>query len=44
MRRDITDKLSFEDKAVLVIKGEEIEVRQDAPTVLKVIEIGRAHV
>lgn len=37
MRRDITDKLSFEDKAVLVIKGEEIEVHQDAPTVLKVI-------
>lgn len=38
MRRvDITQKLSFEEKAVLVIKEEEIEVNQDAPTVLKVM-------
>lgn len=40
MRRiDITDRLSFDEQAVLVIKGEELEVNQDAPTVLKVMAL-----
>lgn len=44
MRRiDITEKLSFEEKAVLVIKEEEIEVNQDAPTVLKVMGLMDDH-
>lgn len=34
---DITDKLSFDDNPKLVIRGEEIEVNTDAPTVLKVM-------
>lgn len=34
---DITDKLSFEDNPKLVIKGKELEVNADAPTMLKVM-------
>ncbi|MCB7320777.1 hypothetical protein [Lacrimispora sp. 210928-DFI.3.58] len=34
-RVDITDKLSFEGNPVLVIKGRELEVNADAPTMLK---------
>lgn len=35
-RVDITDKLNFEEKPVIVIKGKEIEVNDDAATLLKV--------
>ena len=35
-RVDITDKLNFEEKPVIIIKGKEIEVNDDAETVLKV--------
>lgn len=38
-RIDITDKLSFDEKPVLVIKGVEIPVNDDAPTMLKVMGI-----
>lgn len=34
---DITEKLSFEGNPCLVIKGKEIEVNADAPTMLKVM-------
>lgn len=34
---DITDKLSFDGNPKLVIKGKELEVNADAPTVLKVM-------
>ena len=34
---DITDKLSFDGNPKLVIKGKELEVNADAPTMLKVI-------
>lgn len=34
---DITDKLSFDGNPSLAIKGEQIEVNADAPTVLKVM-------
>lgn len=34
---DITDKLTFEGNPVLVIKGKELEVNADAPTMLKVM-------
>lgn len=34
---DITDKLTFDENPVLVIKGKELEVNADAPTVLKVM-------
>lgn len=38
MRRvDITDKLTFDENPVLVIKGKELEVNADAPTMLKVM-------
>ena len=38
MRRlDITEKLSFEEKPVLVVKDKEIELDNSAPTVLKVM-------
>lgn len=33
---DITDKLSFDGNPKLVIKGKELEVNADAPTMLKV--------
>lgn len=36
---DITDKLSFDENPKLLIKGEEIEVNSDAPTVLKVMSM-----
>lgn len=38
-RRDITNKLSFDGNPCLVIKGKDIEVNADAPTVLKVMGI-----
>lgn len=34
---DITDKLSFDSAPSLIIKGEQIEINADAPTVLKVM-------
>ena len=34
---DITDRLSFEESPKLVIKGQEIGVNTDAPTMLKVM-------
>lgn len=34
---DITEKLSFEGNPSLVIKGKELEVNADAPTMLKVM-------
>lgn len=36
---DITEKLSFDDNPKLVVKGKELEVNADAPTVLKVMGI-----
>lgn len=36
-RIDITDKLNFEEKPVIIIKGKEIEVNDDAATLLKVL-------
>lgn len=38
-RVDITDKLSFDESPVLVIKGVEIAVNDDAPTMLKVMGV-----
>ena len=34
---DITEKLSFEENPILVIKGKELEVNTDAETVLKLM-------
>lgn len=34
---DITEKLTFDENPKLRIKGKELEVRADAPTVLKVM-------
>ena len=34
---DITDKLTFDGNPFLVIKGKELEVNADAPTMLKVM-------
>lgn len=34
---DITDKLTFESNPRLVIRGKELEVNADAPTMLKVM-------
>lgn len=34
---DITDKLTFEGNPYLVIKGKQLEVNADAPTMLKVM-------
>lgn len=34
---DITDKLTFDENPALVIKGKEMEVNTDAPTMLKVM-------
>ena len=34
---DITDKLTFDGNTALVIKGKELEVNADAPTMLKVM-------
>lgn len=36
---DITEKLSFEENPSLVIKGKELEVNTDAPTMLKVMNL-----
>ena len=36
---DITDKLAFDEKTKLVIKGKELEVNADATTVLKIMGI-----
>ena len=36
-RLDITEKLTFEEKPILVIKDKEIELDNRAPTVLKVL-------
>lgn len=36
---DITDKLSFEGNPMLVIRGEQLEVNADAPTVLKAMNL-----
>lgn len=36
---DITDKLTFDGNPKLRIKGEEIEVNADAPTMLKVMNL-----
>ena len=34
---DITDKLTFDSNPAIVIKGKELEVNADAPTMLKVM-------
>lgn len=34
---DITDRLNFDESPALSIKGEEIKVNSDAPTVLKIM-------
>lgn len=39
---DITDKLSFDGNPALLIKGEEIEVNADAPTMLKIMNLMQA--
>lgn len=36
-RVDITDKLSFDENPVIVVKGKEIEVNTDASTMLKLL-------
>lgn len=36
---DITDKLTFDEKPKVKIKGTEIEVNTDAPTVLKIMGV-----
>lgn len=36
---DITEKLSFEENPVLVIKGKKLEVNADAATVLRIMGI-----
>ena len=38
-RVDITDKLSFEGNPVMIIKGQELEVNTDAPTMLKIMNL-----
>lgn len=38
---DITEKLSFDGNPKLVIKGKELEVNADAPTMLKVMGLLR---
>ena len=39
---DITEKLSFDQNPCLVIKGKQLEVNADAPTMLKLIGIMKA--
>lgn len=39
MKKDITEMLTFEQKTALVIKGQEIEVNNDAPSILKVLSM-----
>ena len=36
-RVDITERLTFEENSVLVIKGKELEVNCDAPSMLKIM-------
>ena len=36
---DITDKLTFDGNPILVIKGKELEVNADAPTVLRIMNL-----
>lgn len=36
---DITEKLTFDENPKLLIKGKELEVKADAPTVLKVMSL-----
>ena len=36
---DITEKLSFAQPPVLIVKGRELTIRNDAATVLKVMEV-----
>ncbi len=36
---DITEKLTFDENPKLLIKGKEVEVKADAPTVLKVMSL-----
>ena len=35
---DITDRLNFEENRCLIIKGKEIEVNSDAPSMLRVLQ------
>ena len=35
---DITDRLNFEENNCLIIKGKQIEVNSDAPSMLKVLQ------
>lgn len=35
---DITDRLNFEENSCLIIKGKEIEVNSDAPSMLRVLQ------
>lgn len=37
--RDITDKLTFDGNPSLIIKGKNLEVNADAPTMLKIMGI-----
>lgn len=36
---DITERLEFEDNPKLIIRGKELEVNTDAPTVLKIMSL-----
>ena len=36
---DITDKLTFDQNPALIIRGQELEVNADAPTMLNVISL-----
>ena len=36
---DITEKLTFDENPKLLIKGKEVEVKADAPTVLKAMSL-----
>lgn len=36
---DITDKLTFDQNPALIIRGQELEVNADAPTMLKVMSL-----
>lgn len=38
-RIDITDKLDFEEKPIIVIKGEEIKVNDEATTILQASQL-----
>lgn len=36
---DITDKLTFDGNPSLIVKGKKLEVRGDAPTLLKIMKL-----